>query len=755
MANSSADGSAPFARTSDRVKVVSPEQICLGYSDALARGLCVVIDHHGASSEIQKNLTEQIKDYLKTSDTAVWFKRAKYLLTQPMSVYLKNELPTPPPGPTLKFSGPFNRWMRPRIKSFNRRNTHLWYSWLQAKRGADALDMSIVQSTYDKHFETLTREDHGDEELIDEILRNPAFDEVLTNSANAICKKLEHSKDYKEFSGSTSACFEMRRLDGGQAGLLRGVTNLLLYEHSISTTILLNMEDRHGVLFRGRRISTAVIETRSPDLFYQWGELDYRSEERFESGNIACSIQAVLEPLKVRVISKGQGLPYYRARVIQRAMHDTLRDQPWFRLIGRPMCPTDLMDLRKKAKPGDMWNSIDYSAATDGLSWRYSRAILIRLLLTRPKELDLALRVLGPHDLWYPVRRGKKLVWEFRGIQQNGQLMGSILSFPILCLANLGLCLYAKRGSTADDFLINGDDAAYVGDEETWARHVELGKRVGLEMSVGKAYRHRSYVNINSTCFHYDLNDSDSTPWQIDFLNVGLIRGQGKVLEKRREELGCAEDHRDDLTTYVSNINRILEGSLPGRECRLLAKILSEHHKEISDECKVTIQAQNRLYVTSRNLFLPKSVGGMGVRAPPGFKWEVRRSDQLIAYECAPPVYLVGDNPWGIRASSPYLPPWSNRKVKLREKIVRVSKHGLSELISKRNLIRGLSPFYGKRPSEVVDLLDVWEGSTCLNPRPILDSDQWNELVLEAETSPEFRELIRCDVPEDERFIEN
>jgi len=321
---------------------------------------------------------------------------------------------------------------------------------------------------------------------------------------------------------------------------------------------------------------------------------------------------------------------------------------PWFRLIGRPLCPTDLIDLVRyedlDSNPDLQWHSIDYKASTDGLSWKLSCQILDRVTASLPKRVrNLAFRVLGPHGLHYP-EPGPRRKTKFWGDQRNGQLMGSILSFPILCLANLGLCLRVKEGSTPNAFLINGDDALYLGTSKEWEDHVRLGKEVGLEMSVGKAYRHREYANLNSTCFHMPIKPvtyfgnevvtkaPTVTPCQIDFLNTGLIFGQHKVLSN------VAEAHmRDDPSaTLSSNLPRILEGALPGRQASLLGGILRDRGHELHDDLRVVVKryVNGKLLskvTTSRNLFLPRSVGGAGVLAPPGFTYRITHTDRLIA----------------------------------------------------------------------------------------------------------------------------
>jgi hypothetical protein len=258
--------------------------------------------------------------------------------------------------------------------------------------------------------------------------------------------------------------------------------------------------------------------------------------------------------------------------------------------------------------------------------------------------------VLGPHALHYPEGSHKIL----KGVQTNGQLMGSILSFPILCLANLGVYLavtsvpHWQHGWSDQDrlshVLVNGDDMVYAADESLWPMHVSYAASVGLEMSVGKAYVHDTYVNINSTSIHYSLK-RDCTPWQIDYLNAGLYYGQHKVQKKldgREKDEGTnsgdqhelAQEHsKADRSSLVGNLNVVLAGSLPGRQSELLKRFINEHSSEIFDECRAQVRSgkYRGLKVVVRNLFLPICNGGMGVNPPDGWKFVTTKMQMKIA----------------------------------------------------------------------------------------------------------------------------
>jgi len=590
---------------------------------ALVRGIDLVLEHHEVPVDIRACFDQQIHAYLDSSvSESVWLKKCKFLLTYPLAKYLRNELPPKPDDGSFEPSGSLRQWMKARM-SFNRRNTHLWYSWFQAKRATLPLSDDLIEETYQKHFATLSKEDKGVNEIIDQIFADKTFSRTLSRVTDGITAILSRSSPFEELGASSSACFEQTRGSGGQLYELRARTGIV--SQLLWGTQLERMEWRPYVHGRVRE-TNVTMEVRGHDGRHLWQTLEGISKSVDRNDFLSCTIQAVLEPNKVRVISKGEAVPYYNMRPLQKAMHSAMREMPCFRLIGRPFSATDIIDLttgfEREAQPRQNWKwfSIDYSAATDGLSWKYSSEIFRRILSSLPFELkDRAMQVLGPHKLYYPTRDGKR---EFKGVQKNGQLMGSVLSFPVLCLANLGVYLLntqeLQQGWTDEQrlnhVLVNGDDMVYAAPDSLWKEHVDLGKRVGLEMSVGKAYKHSTYLNINSVSVHCPLNNDKERhrPWRIDYLNVGLAFGQHKVQERSNSRLEAASCDDRKPEGYVCNINTVLDGCLPGRQERMLDWILRNKREVIAEECRVFKDIPGIV----RNLFLPVQIGGMGVLKP-------------------------------------------------------------------------------------------------------------------------------------------
>lgn len=603
----------------------SPPPSLSDRTDAMLRGIRLLMVHHDMPSCLIPRLCEQLGAHLNSApDEEVWLKRVKFLLAAPLAGYLGCEAPAPP-DISFQARGHVRSWLRNRMAVFNRKNTHLWFSWFQTKRCTLECSDDFVEETYKDHLKALTSPDLGDEEQIDRIFSDGTFLRVLAKTRDGIKRKLDRDH-WLDRTPSKNACYEYVRGQGGQQAFLRDLSGL--FDASVGYPELSKMIIIPHLSGRGGLRHHIQAEVREP-----FGSGDWKTlESQVPLGRPGAKIQIVLEPLKGRVISKGPAVLYSRCRPLQKAMHKTLRHMPCFKLIGGPFSPTDVCPLRTGYQPGDGWLSIDYKAATDNLSWKYSRRILRYITEGLPfATVAMALECLGPHDLWYP-HPDLPGEFYFGGTQTSGQLMGSILSFPVLCLANLGVYLanMSHRQCGWRDYrrlsavLVNGDDMLYVGSEADYANHTALGASIGLSMSVGKAYWHPVYANINSTSVHCKLSNADSTPWLIPFLNTGLFYGAHKV---QRKANSAAPHNGGVVDSLAGNLNLILEGALPGRQAEILSRFLSLH----ADHIRVETRFYSRKSCFSRNLFLPVSLGGLGILPPPGFKFRITTLQRRLA----------------------------------------------------------------------------------------------------------------------------
>jgi hypothetical protein len=365
------------------------------------------------------------------------------------------------------------------------------------------------------------------------------------------------------------------------------------------------------------------------------------------TSRLNATIQVVLEPLKRRVISKGPALEYFAMKPLQKILHGHLRKMSCFKSLDRPFCATDLMSMyHGSGDSGDpsesvldgVWCSVDYTSATDKLSYKYSKAIMERLLRDVPVLIrERAMRVLGLHQLDYPTVTvdGKKEQVP-KGDMKTGQLMGSILSFPILCLANLFVYLeleWSRLDScTLQQALasvqVNGDDMIYRSRPGASERHADFAKRVGLDLSPGKTNEHAVYCNMNSKAFHYDVATPGSTPVHIAYLPCGLMFGMHKV--SGGTETAAAHVMGAGLTVS-SCANICVQGSLPGKQVEILKKYISLHQEELADESAGECVGPLGFTVFSRNLFIPESVGGLGIVPPADWYFNVSKIQRFVA----------------------------------------------------------------------------------------------------------------------------
>jgi hypothetical protein len=221
--------------------------------------------------------------------------------------------------------------------------------------------------------------------------------------------------------------------------------------------------------------------------------------------NFRAKIIGLPEPLKIRTITAGPESAYYTASYLQKFVHGALRHHDVFRLIGQPLALSDIhRTFFQPLQAGEFFVSGDYKSATDLISARLSN-VCARELCSGwgiPKHLEeLFVTALTGHT----VRQAKKV-----GLQANGQLMGSPVSFPVLCIINAALTRYALEirydtvGKTPlgkYPLLINGDDVAFATDKdgyELWKIITRLG---GLQFSLGKNFTSPDFLVLNSCMF--------------------------------------------------------------------------------------------------------------------------------------------------------------------------------------------------------------------------------------------------------------
>lgn len=88
---------------------------------------------------------------------------------------------------------------------------------------------------------------------------------------------------------------------------------------------------------------------------------------------------------------------------------------------------------------------------------------------------------------------------------------------------------------------------------------------------------------------------------------------------------------RTKFEGYITSIPKLLSGSLPGRQTSLLTSFIQENKEGIKTESLCLVRCGGKTRLRTRNLFLPEVLGGMGVKAPPDWKFRISGNDRKLA----------------------------------------------------------------------------------------------------------------------------
>ncbi|QKI79952.1 RNA-dependent RNA polymerase [Erysiphe necator associated ourmia-like virus 123] len=222
--------------------------------------------------------------------------------------------------------------------------------------------------------------------------------------------------------------------------------------------------------------------------------------------NVTADIRAELilvqSPGKPRALTK-----FTPSSLLLKPLHKTiygrLKRQRWL-LVGPPTTER-LRRAGFEYGKGDLVSG-DYASATDGLSIEVAEVIIDTLLSTSvqiPEEIKEYARAILRPELTYRDSDGCLNPF-FR--PTRGQMMGSYLSFPLLCLQNYAAFMYSVREIKEKiPVLINGDDILFQRSNhfETWLRCL---KPIGLTVEESKTDVSNFFGTINSTLLRWEGN---------------------------------------------------------------------------------------------------------------------------------------------------------------------------------------------------------------------------------------------------------
>lgn len=217
-------------------------------------------------------------------------------------------------------------------------------------------------------------------------------------------------------------------------------------------------------------------------------------------------VVALPEPAKVRCITVGDA-NLKCLKPLQMALWKSLSTYPEFSLthgVSDGRVDEDKLlifrrmedEIRRIHNPSSTWLSGDYTAATDNLPMWVTEALIEGILehIEDEPTKQWARYETGAHNVLYPESSCIE-----PGFQTSGQLMGSLLSFPLLCMANAFIVEYS--GIKPGSYLVNGDDIV----ASTSPLSIESWKvnapRVGLSLSMGKNFISDDFCTVNSQLF--------------------------------------------------------------------------------------------------------------------------------------------------------------------------------------------------------------------------------------------------------------
>jgi len=552
------------------------------------------------------NILDAVRELMQTNDEVLLVKRIKDVISYPMARMLhnrdwnENDVHAVQ-NPKWFFCGLLGHRLARMCTGKRLRNFRIAFSILQIKRSCPKVPTSFIQYTLEKHAKVLSsdfpirmqaQEDY--DEVLDVIqkLAGQFWDRVLP-------KGVEKRAIHRNLCvASTGAAYGYSRTRGGQSEAISDIAyenklgeSIMMIERFPGEVVELRCEGR-GITQkdRGALIEQALRpmdDTKSPNINY------------YKSRNV--DVYPICEPLKVRVITKGQPLTYFLSQGLQRLMHRSLKKLPCFALIGRPLQVSDLNFLKRFPNEGEYLVSGDYSGATDGQNIDYTRIIfeeLLKRLPTTEEEREIYRSVLYEQFLHYPEKVDGVSIKKIDPVMQtNGQLMGSNLSFPILVATNFIVYWYSRLLDNAGNYplnralstvLINGDDIAFPSTQrfyQIWKRETS---RAGYELSLGKNYTDKNFIVINSEPHLYDGSSFQPIHW----INTGFLTGQSKLT-------GRKEIQRSPISVYY---NGLLHGFTGDEAIRL--------HYRFFHYNKTWIQE-----VTNHGfyqLFTPRTLGGLG-----------------------------------------------------------------------------------------------------------------------------------------------
>jgi len=361
-----------------------------------------------------------------------------------------------------------------------------------------------------------------------------------------------------------------------------------------------SMEEEINQIEEDRESLEYQIKTNFGDLGSRFAEFWQRLLQDAAQEEPLVEPVGLPEALKIRIITKGPPLRQTVLTSLWKKMHTVVRQHPAFKLIGSQVDESYILERLGRTLTGNQkFLSGDFEAATDNLFSWVSKEIAIAIsdcLQLTPIETELFVDSLINHKFVTAAEDGQPVI----KLQRRGQLMGSITSFVVLCIANATCLRWSceidqKRKLTLKDapIMVNGDDGG--------ARCTEVGYKAwraiiaacGFKESVGKTYFTEKFFEINSTIFMYSPDSCNhilstrsdgklitrQTPFLlVKYVNMGLLTGM-----KRSGGKVTKNDQKDPLNNIGTRYRELLKLSPPNFISHVHKKFIRTHRKILQD----------------------------------------------------------------------------------------------------------------------------------------------------------------------------
>jgi hypothetical protein len=209
----------------------------------------------------------------------------------------------------------------------------------------------------------------------------------------------------------------------------------------------------------------------------------------------------VPDAAKIRMITKGS-VVLKCLQPLQQAISEHLGKFPEFSLTRKPMDLVSMTQIHSESQhlPGQ-WVSIDYSAATDCVDGSFAAKLIAEIVDRSGCDELRSLREIAINEcsLGREVRYGTKSGDDI--IHSRGTLMGSLLSFPILCCWNGSII---SRALGHRKFRVNGDDALCKMTKDQFKKWSDFSTELGLTPTPGKSYFSNKLITFCSQYYYED-----------------------------------------------------------------------------------------------------------------------------------------------------------------------------------------------------------------------------------------------------------